>query len=73
MCVIVVEHSSIGVLAEQLAFAAPLDPLQVQVRGPFPDTAEAVPALQRLVVGFVVMVVLLADPQTPVITQLPFS
>ena len=37
--------------ALQLAVVPPLDPAQVQVQGPEPETVEAVPVEQRLVVG----------------------
>jgi hypothetical protein len=41
-------------LAEHEALVPPFDPAQVQFHGPFPVTAEAVPALHRLVVGVLV-------------------
>jgi hypothetical protein len=54
-------------LAEQDAFVPPLIPLQFHVQGPVPETAEAFPALQRLVVGAVENVPPFDDPQTPLI------
>jgi hypothetical protein len=47
------------------AFVPPPEPSQYQVHGPVPDTAVAVPALQRLVVGALDTGVPLAEPQTP--------
>ena len=43
-------------------------PAHDQVQGPDQATDEAVPVVQRLVVGVEVPVVLCADPQTPLIT-----
>ena len=37
--------------AEQLWLVPPLVPLQVQLQGPVPETLEALPAEQRLLVG----------------------
>ena len=48
----------------------PPEPLQVQVQGPEPDTAVAVPVLQRLVVGAVQTELPLAEPQVPLTTGL---
>ena len=42
--------------AEQLAVEPPFDPAQVQVHGPAPLTALALPAVHRLVVGAAVKV-----------------
>ena len=47
------------------AVVPPLLPLQDQVHGPLPVTAEAAPALQRLVVGALVRSAPFEDPQTP--------
>ena len=49
----------------QLAVVPPLLPVQLQVHGPVPATAVAVPVAQRLVVGATFDVVPLADPQVP--------
>ena len=51
--------------AEQPTVVPPLLPPHVHVQGPVPDTDDAVPAEQRLVLGAVVTVVRLADPQVP--------
>ena len=53
--------------ALQLAVVPPFDPAQDQVQGPDPPTALAVPVEQRLVVGAVETVVLLDEPQVPLI------
>jgi hypothetical protein len=60
--------------AEQLAVEPPLDPAQVQEKGPEPKgpepvTAEAEPALHRLVVGPFVTSVPFAEPQAPLISS----
>ena len=47
------------------AVAPPLVPAQDQVQGPLPVTIEAVPMLQRLVDGALLMATPLAVPQTP--------
>jgi len=52
-------------LAEQLAEVPPLLPAHVQPHGPVPVMVDAVPMVQRLLVGAIVTVVLLAVPQTP--------
>jgi hypothetical protein len=52
-------------VAEQEADVPPFDPAQVQLHGPLPVTLEAVPKVQRLVVGIDDTVVPLADPQEP--------
>ncbi len=53
----------LGVLfAEQLAV---VEPAHVQLHGPEPLTAEAVPAAHKLVVGAVATVVPLAEPHAP--------
>jgi hypothetical protein len=54
-------------VAEQEADVPPFDPAQVQLHGPLPVTLEAVPKVQRLVVGIDETVVPLADPQEPLI------
>jgi hypothetical protein len=41
----------VNLLAEQLAGLVPELPVQVQVQGPDPEMAEAVPALHRLNTG----------------------
>ena len=51
--------------AEQLAVEPPFDPAQVQVHGPAPLTALALPAVQRLLVGAAVKTPLLAEPHWP--------
>ena len=51
--------------AEHCAVVPPFDPAQLQLHGPEPLTAEAVPALQRLVVGVVEVVSPFAEPQEP--------
>ena len=53
--------------AAQLAAEPPFDPAQVQANGPEPVTAEAEPALHRLVVGAFVTSVPFAEPQAPLI------
>lgn len=50
--------------AEQLAVVPPPIPAQVQVHGPVPATAEAVPALHKCV-GVLLKVSPLSVPQTP--------
>jgi hypothetical protein len=49
--------------AEQLAVVR--RPRQLQYHGPLPLTAEAIPALQRLVVGALLAGTPFAEPQTP--------
>jgi len=56
---------SFCLLAEQLAATPPQTPLQVHVQGPEPETAEAVPTLQRLEDGAEAYVSPLDEPQTP--------
>jgi hypothetical protein len=51
--------------AEQEAVDPPFDPAQLHVHGPLPVTAEAVPALQRLIVGALVRSAPFEEPQTP--------
>ena len=51
--------------AEQEAFVPPFGLLHVQLKGPEPDTADAVPDEQRFVVGAVATETPLADPQAP--------
>jgi hypothetical protein len=55
-------------LAPQLDAVPPPVPWQIQVQGPAPDMAAAVPELHRLVVGAAPTVVLLAAPQAPLTT-----
>jgi hypothetical protein len=52
-------------LAEHAAVAPPLRPLQVQAHGPLPLTAEAAPAVHKLVIGVVVTAMPLVVPQAP--------
>src|ERR1700722_4159208 len=54
-------------LAEQLAVVPPLAPAQLHDHGPEPETDEAEPVVQRLVVGAVETVVPFADPQAPLV------
>jgi hypothetical protein len=54
------------IFAEQLAVAPPFDPAQVQLHGPEPETVDAVPVEQRLVVGIEETVVPFDVPQVPV-------
>jgi hypothetical protein len=51
--------------AEQLAVVPPLEPAHDQVHGPEPLVADAVPVLQRFVVGALLTVVPFALPQAP--------
>ena len=51
--------------AEQLAFVPPLLPAQLHDHGPAPLMVEAVPILQRLVVGTEASVRLFDDPHRP--------
>jgi hypothetical protein len=51
--------------AEQLAVAPPPDPAQVQSHGPAPVTVDAVPALQRFVVGALVRSAPFEEPHAP--------
>src|SRR5262245_27434359 len=51
--------------AEQLALLPPLEPPQLHVHGPEPDTDDAVPAEQRLAEGLDDAVVPFADPHNP--------
>ena len=53
--------------AEQFAFVPPLLPAQVQFHGPLPVTVDAVPVVQRLVVGVLIKVPELLLPHTPLI------
>ena len=55
-------------LAEQLSFVPPPEPAQDQLHGPLPDTDEAEPTEQRLVVGADATVVPLAVPHEPLTT-----
>jgi hypothetical protein len=54
--------------AEQLAGLPLFMPLHVQLKGPAPDTAEAVPTLHRFVAGALVNDPPLDEPQTPLAT-----
>ena len=74
------EGAGIEVLfAEQVAVEPPPEPAHVQLHGPVPDTEDAVPVVQRLVVGAEVKDPPCDDPQEPligvgVVTQvLPFQ
>jgi hypothetical protein len=51
--------------AEHDALAPPFDPAELQLHGPLPLSAEAVPVEQRLVVGALPVATPLAAPQTP--------
>jgi len=51
--------------AEHAAVPPPPEPLQVQVHGPLPLTAEAVPLVQRLDAGALLTATRLALPQAP--------
>jgi len=51
--------------AEQEAVVPPLEPAQLQLHGPVPETVEAVPVLHRLVVGADGRVMPLEEPQAP--------
>jgi len=54
----------------QEAVVPPLEPVQVQLHGPDPETADAVPAKHKFVVGIEKAFVALADPQAPLIAGL---
>jgi hypothetical protein len=51
--------------AELDALVPPFEPVHDQVNGPAPETDDAVPAVQRLVVGALATSVLFALPQAP--------
>ncbi len=51
--------------AEQEAFEPPLLPAQLQVKGPLPATAEAVPAAHRPALGALATATPFALPQAP--------
>ena len=53
--------------ALHVAVVPPLLPVQVQLQGPLPVIVEAVPVVQRLVVGVVMNIWLLEVPQAPVV------
>ena len=55
----------VSALAVQLAFVPVFAPLQVQLHGPEPLTADAVPELQRLAVGAIARFAPLLLPQPP--------
>jgi hypothetical protein len=57
------------IVAEQIATVPPLLPAQVQLQGPLPLTADAVPALHRFAVGAVLTVPLFALPQAPFVSS----
>lgn len=57
----------VWMLALQVDVVPPLLPLHVQLHGPVPVTAVAVPVVQKLVVGTIVYVPLLLIPQVPLI------
>src|SRR5271155_2180260 len=54
-----------GGLAEQLTVLPPFDPAQLQLHGPEPFTADAVPAVHRLVAGVTLVVAPLVHPHAP--------
>ena len=54
-----------GATAEQVAVVPPLLPTQLQIQGPLPVTAVAVPALQRFAVGALVMSAPFEEPHAP--------
>jgi hypothetical protein len=51
--------------AEHDAFVPPLTPAQLQFQGPLPDTADAVPALQRPLTGAALVTIPFAGPHAP--------
>ncbi len=53
--------------AEHCAVVPPSDPVQFQVHGPVPLTVEALPALQRFVLGAVRKFPVFAEPHMPLI------
>ena len=57
-------------LAEQFALDPPLDPVQVQLHGPLPVSAEAVPALQKFELGAVVKLCPFDEPHAPLTSRL---
>ena len=60
------ETVAAGACAEHCAVAPPFDPAQLQLHGPVPVTADAVPALHRLPPdGAVFVVAPFAAPHTP--------
>src|SRR3954452_4722255 len=56
---------------EHCAVAPPLLPPQLQLQGPLPLTAEAMPVLQKFVVGALTIATPLADPQVPLTPDPP--
>ena len=52
-------------LAEQLAVAPPLEPVQDHDQGPVPETLDVAPTVQRFVVGATLTLVPFALPQVP--------
>src|SRR5208283_4248623 len=57
-------------LAEQLALDPPLDPAQLQLHGPLPETVEAEPALQRFELGALVKPCPFDEPHAPLTSRL---
>src|SRR5258706_7688100 len=57
--------SAVATGAEQLALPPPFEPRHDQVQGPEPETAVAVPAVQRFAVGAWDTGVPFAEPHTP--------
>src|SRR5208283_3952920 len=57
-------------LAEQLALDPPLDPAQLQLHGPLPETEEAVPALQRFELGALKKPCPFDEPHAPLTSRL---
>ena len=55
----------VWMFAEQLAVVPPFAPVQLQVHGPVPVTALALPAVHRLALGAAVKVPLFAVPHSP--------
>ena len=58
---------TVVLFAEQLAVVPPFRPPQVQVQGPDPLTAEAVPALHKLALGALPIDAPFAEPQAPLV------
>ena len=66
----IVKGLALLLVAAQLAVVPPLLPAQVQLHGPAPLTAEAVPIAQRLVAGTTPKACALALPQAPLTAPL---
>jgi hypothetical protein len=62
----VVADGALTDCVEHEAVVPPLLPAHVQLQGPMPTTYEAVPLVQRLVLGALVTLLLFAEPQTPI-------